>query len=150
MNTNNTTMQHSIRALLIIFALIPCASFGQNWGVGFRLGDLSGLTLKKYSGGHAFEFSIGRANTFVGNNFYYNSYARWYDDKHFGYKDHEFLDYRATTPLGIQFHYLVQKNVKGATGLDWYYGIGAQLRWQQYRFDYRYKWDNGKIGRAHV
>ena len=136
-------MLRNLQALVVLFLLISFPSYGQNWGIGFRLGDPSGLTVKKYSGNHAFELNIGRSHMFAGNDYYYRSYGRWYDGKHFGYKDHEFLDYHGTIPLGLQFHYLVQKNVKSATGLDWYYGIGAQLRWQTYRFDYRYKWDNG-------
>ncbi len=136
-------MLRILQAPLVLFLLLSIPSYGQNWGVGFRLGDPSGLTLKKYSGNHAFELSIGRSHMFAGHDYYYNSYGRWYDGEHFGYNAHEFLGYRGSTPLGVQLHYLVQKNVKGAEGLDWYYGLGGQVRWQTYNFEYRYKLDNG-------
>lgn len=128
----------SITLTLFTFAL-SAALHAQAWGVGFRLGELSGLTVKKYNGASAWEFNLGRAHSFVRDNYYYDSYARWYDRKHFGWKANEFLGYRATVPLALQVHYLRQKPVSGAAGLDWYYGVGGQVRWQSYDFDYRYK-----------
>ncbi len=136
-------MRNHIPTLTAICLLIPCTALCQNWGVGFRLGDPSGLTVKKYWAGHGFEVSFGRTHIFSGSNFYYDRYSHWYDDQHFNYKEHEFLGYQATVPLGLQLHYLVQKNISGATGLDWYYGFGGQFRTQQYRYNYRYKAENG-------
>jgi hypothetical protein len=135
-----------MRPLLCVFLLlsltVPVSTRAQNWGIGFRLGDPSGLTIKKYSGNKAFELSIGRTHVFSGNH-YVGVYDRWYDGKHFKHKDHQLLGYRSSVPVGIQFHYLIHKDIADATGLTWYYGIGGQLRVRNYRFDYRYKAENG-------
>lgn len=132
-----------MRLALLAFLLLPFASFAQNWGLGFRLGDPSGLTVKKYNGDRAWEFNIGRTHLFNRNSYYHDRYDRWYADQHFNHKAHELINYRYSRALGIQLHRLYHEDVKNATGLRWYYGFGGQLRFQQYRYDYRYKVDNG-------
>ena len=129
--------------LLLVLLLLPLTTLGQNWGIGFRLGDPSGLSVKKYDGNHAWELNVGRSHLFDRHDRYYDRYDRWYADQHFNYKAHELVNYSYGRALGIQLHYLVQKDVKNATGLGWYYGFGGQLRFQQYRYDYRYKLENG-------
>ncbi len=126
---------------LLLFLLISCTGsmWAQGWGIGFRLGDPSGLTVKKYNGQSALELNIGRAHPFSNDQFYYDFYDRWYDGKHFGYTAHQFLGYRSTVPLGIQLHWVKQKSVKSAEGLEWYLGLGAQMRWQTVDLAYRYK-----------
>ncbi|MBK9760207.1 MAG: hypothetical protein IPO90_09610 [Flavobacteriales bacterium] len=126
---------------LLLLVLLPASTIAQNWGIGFRLGDPSGISIKKYNGNKAFELSIGRTH-FFSDNYYSHAYDRWYDGKHFKYKDHQLLAYRSSIPIGIQFHYLIHKDIAKAVGLQWYYGFGAQLRAQTYRFDYRYKLEN--------
>ena len=111
--------------------------------MGVRLGDPSGLTVKKYWSGHAFEVSLGRTH-FFGRDAYYNGhYDHWYKDQRFDHSAHEFLGYRANHALALQAHYLVQKPVKNAAGLDWYYGFGGQLRSYRYWYSYRYKPSQG-------
>lgn len=128
---------------LILLCLFPAAVSAQTWGVGFRLGDPSGITVKKYWAGHAFEVSLGRTHVFNGSQYYRGRYDHWYDEQHFGHGSHEYVGYRATPAIGLQAHYLVQKDVKNAGGLDWYYGFGGQVRSVQYYYDYRYKTGNG-------
>jgi len=140
MNAQTSTV---MRNLLLALLLLPLTSLGQNWGLGFRLGDPSGLTIKKYNGNKAFELSIGRTHLFNRSDYYYGRYDRWYVDQNFNYKAHELLNYSYGRAVGIQFHYLVHKEVKNAVGLQWYYGAGVQLRLMSYRYNYRYKLENG-------
>jgi hypothetical protein len=127
----------------MICALLPATSMAQNnWGIGVRLGDPSGLTVKKYAKSHAWEFSLGRTHLFTNRNYYNDRYYTWYNGRQFGYKEHQMLSYKANA-LGLQVHYLLHRPMKDAVGLDWYYGFGGQLRMQQVRYDYRYKVENG-------
>ena len=125
--------------LLLLMFPFACAVSAQGWGIGFKLGDPSGLSVKRYNGESAFELDLGRAHPFANDQFYYDFYDRWYDGKHFGYTAHQFIGYRATVPLAVQLHWLKQRSVKGADGLEWYLGLGAQVRWQTVDLAYRYK-----------
>ena len=140
MNAQNLS---SMRTLLLALPFLPLTALGQNWGIGFRLGDPSGLSIKKYAGDHAFELSVGRTHLFDRNNYYYDRYDRWYGDQNFNHKEHQLVSYSHGRAVGIQFHYLVHKDVKNATGLRWYFGAGGQVRLMRYRYDYRYKLENG-------
>ena len=135
-------MRNPLHTLLLVGALLPAISFAQ-WGVGFRLGDPSGLTVKKYWSGHAVEVSLGRTHLFSQSAYYNDRYDNWYSDQRFDHSAHEYMGYRASPALGLQLHYLVQKDVKNAGELDWYYGFGGQIRSQQYYYNYRYKPGNG-------
>lgn len=131
-------MRNNLFTLAVLVAMLPAPLMAQ-WGIGFRLGDPSGLTVKKYWSGHAFEASLGRTHLFRNNGYYHDHYDHWYTDQHFDHVAHEFLSYRASPALGLQLHYLVQKDVRNAGDLDWYYGFGGQVRSQQFYYDYRYK-----------
>jgi hypothetical protein len=135
-------MRSNLLALVIILSLAPGA-MAQDWGVGILLGDPSGLSVKKYNGEHAWEFSLGRTHLFSNSRYYNNSYNNWYNHQDFGYRDHELLNYRSTVPIGLQVHYLIHRQIKDAGGLSWYYGVGAQLRVQRLEYDYRYKVEGG-------
>ena len=131
-------MRHHFTAVLLL-TLITTSANAQNWGLGIRLGDPSGITVKKYGEGHAWEFNLGRTHVFSGHGYYNDHYAYWYDHQHFNYKDHEYIDSHGSIPLGLQVHYLFQKPVKNADGLQWYWGFGGQVRTQKIYYDYRYK-----------
>lgn len=117
----------------------------QNWAVGIRLGDPSGITVKKYTGNRAIELSAGRTRIWYGNSWYDKRFDDWYKDKKFGYEDFDYLGFnKPSVPIGLQLHYLFNKNIAkigdaNTDGLHWYYGFGGQLRFQTYTFDYRYK-----------
>src|SRR5690606_3855269 len=62
----------------------------------------------------------------------------------FGYSDFQYRGYSASTPIGVQVHYLFRKSINTVadeqiSGLEWYYGFGGQFRYQTYTYDYRYK-----------
>ncbi len=108
----------------------------KNWGIGLRLGDPFGLSVKKYNRNKAWEFNIGRT-----------SYWGWhgYNDAFYDYKP--FKDYRrvdirsahATRALSIQAHHLWHRNFSDVSGLDWYYGVGGQLKSMNVRYRVRYE-----------
>jgi hypothetical protein len=111
------------------------SSSGKNFGVGVKLGDPLGLSLKKYNGNKAFELIIGRSYYYGGADYYGYYYKH---DKRFknGYV-YGGYDTRST-PIAIQLHYLIHKDISSVDGLQWYYGVGGQLRYAT--FKYRY-WD---------
>jgi len=131
-------------AMSVVFFCMN-SSFGQDWGIGVRLGDPSGLTLKKHMDGSAFEISIGRTHMFSNrNNYYNNNFNDWYLDNNLNYKDFNYTGHKASAPIGIQLHYLIQKSLnkvadEDISGLEWYFGGGLQIRHQSYTYDYRYK-----------
>ncbi len=132
-------MRKTLPTLLFLATLLPATALAQQWGVGFRLGDPSGITVKKYWSGHAFEVSLGRTQFFRNDRYYNDHYDHWYSNQNFNHNAHEFLGYRANPALALQLHYLIQKPIKNAANLDWYYGFGGQLRSYHYWYSYRYK-----------
>lgn len=135
-------MRHPINILALSALLISSSASAQDWGIGFRLGDPSGVTVKHYWNNKAFEVSLGRTQFFTRNSFYSKEYERWYDRRDFKYDKHEFLSYGRSVPIGLQLHYLIQNPIAKANGLSWYYGFGGQMRLASYRFSYRYKLPN--------
>lgn len=130
--------------------LLSGSAMTQNWGVGLRLGDPSGITVKKYLGGSALELSVGRSHLFYNRGFYGNNFDKWYQKKNYNHFDYQYVGYRRFTPVAIQLHYLIQKDLGESLntdlgGLEWYFGFGGQLRFQSYYYDYRYK-VNGTSG----
>jgi len=135
------------KLLFSAFLLISMNIHAQDWGIGIRLGDPSGITLKKYMSSNALELSVGRTHLFNGRGWYDKGFNKWYNNKNFGYNDYDYVGYNSSVPLGIQIHYLFQKSItevaeEEISGLDWYFGFGGQLRFQNYSYDYRYKLTN--------
>ncbi|HAQ61633.1 TPA: hypothetical protein DCR49_06495 [Candidatus Delongbacteria bacterium] len=115
------------------FAQKKGGSTNNEWGIGIRLGDPSGLTVKKYFGNNSLEFSLGRSHTWYNDRYYDDYYHDYYDD----YKDYKVI----SDPIGFQCHYLFQKPInrigdQRVGGLDWYYGFGGQLITQSYYIYY--------------
>ncbi len=141
-------MNH-LKSFLLGIALIAAGNAvnaQDTWGLGVRVGDPSGITVKKYMSKNALELSIGRTHVWGPRNWYYDRFDHWYVDKKFGYKEYQYIGYRSSAPLGVQLHYLFNNPInnvgkESTDGLHWYYGLGAQFRFQTYDFDYRYKLD---------
>jgi len=115
-----------------------------SWGIGARLGDPTGITIKKYlAKGMAIEGSFGFTRFLAKNAFYNNKFNTWYLDKNYAYADFQYLGFTSTIPVGMQVHYLFQKPMLKSKvgGLNWYFGFGAQMTYRSYTFDYRYKLD---------
>lgn len=130
--------------LVVLLGTTVTQAQKKDWGIGLRGGDPSGITLKKYMGGNALEINVGRTHTFSGRGWYDNRFHEWYHDNKYDYKEFNYVGYRSSMPLAIQVHYLWQKSLNrvadaNVSGLDWYVGLGGQIRMQSYTFDYRYK-----------
>lgn len=144
-------MKKLFRGSLFIFSLflaMHATGQGQNLGVGVRLGDPSGLSVKKYFGNNkAFEVNLGRSHMFYSGSWYNKRFYDWYDDwdHRYEYGDYQYIGYSRSFPLAIQMHYLIQNDIKQVRDLQWYWGVGGQFRFQTYHFDYRYRYPNSSI-----
>jgi hypothetical protein len=142
----------SLLILVILLATNTFSSYAQNgkssspgYGIGVRLGDPTGISLKKYMKGKALELIVGRSYMFNGGRGYYNRrfdhrFEDWHRD-YPQYRDLQYVGYSRSFPISFQLHYLFQKDLKGIDNLQWYWGLGAQFRFQKYYFDYQYKLD---------
>lgn len=109
------------------------AANDRSWGIGLRLGDPLGLTVKKYlASGKPLEFNLGSSG-------YYGFDYRddFYDRDQFS--DFDYLDYDRGSSISLQAHYLFQKDFPNAQGLQWYWGFGPQLRFKSYEYYYRFR-----------
>lgn len=121
--------------------LFPFIGWAQSWGLGLRLGDPSGITLKHYKAGKAWELSVGRTRYWYKDDWYGKRFYRWYDGRDFPYAEISYQGYRAGAPIAVQLHFLIRKPLekKGNAGLEWYYGFGVQARLNTFYYNYRYK-----------
>lgn len=141
-------MKH-LKAILLSAVLLAAGNIVKaqdSWGLGVRLGDPSGISIKKYMSKNALELNIGRTYVWGHRGWYNDRFDYWYGNKKFGYPDYEYIGYRSSQPLAIQVHYLFNNPInsigqENTDGLHWYYGLGAQFRYQTYDFEYRYKID---------
>ena len=110
-------------------------------GVGVRFGDPSGITVKRYlDDNRALELSVGRTHFSYDDDWYFRKFGNWYDNQGFRHRDIDYLGHQRSVPIGVQLHYIIQKELSpNISDLDWYYGFGGQARFQSYRYDYRYK-----------
>jgi hypothetical protein len=133
-------------ALTALTIVSTNAQTTDNWGIGFRLGDPSGITVKRYMGKRALEINLGRTRMWYRRGWYDNRFDKWYTGKKYGYSEVKYVGYNASVPLSLQVHLLFHNDLNkiGSTepsGLDWYYGVGGQIRAQNYYYDYQYKLD---------
>jgi hypothetical protein len=111
------------------------STFPYHWGIGIKLGDPTGLSVKKYMGNKALELVVGRA-------YYYDSYYGYYKYHDDRYKHGYYYGpgpgrnvYDFSTPLSLQVRYLIHKNINDLQGLRWYFGFGGQVRSISYYYD---------------
>lgn len=108
---------------LILFSffnlLMISLSFAQKqeWAAGVRFGEPTGIEIKKYlkGGSNAIDVVLG-----VNGYGYGNGRKYWKDE----------YEYRRSATLMV--NYLWHKPIKGAKGLDIYYGVGGQLSSRRY------------------
>ncbi|WP_051295866.1 hypothetical protein [Eisenibacter elegans] len=111
----------TIRTLLLLvglLALFPLATQAQskNIAVGLRLGEPTGINVKKYlSNGNALDFVLG------GNGYGYHRGRRYWRD-----------EYEYRPGLVLMVNYLWQNQISGVDGLEWYAGVGGQVGSRRY------------------
>ena len=126
---------------ILALCLSSAAAFSQvgtsaqkSLGIGLRLGDPTGFTLKKYFGNDALEFNIG-----IPLNHGYD-YGTYYYDKHYNgkpfYNGYYYDNYHYNGGIAIQLHYLKHFDIKPVEGLQWYVGGGGQFRDHFYEVRY--------------
>lgn len=127
---------HAYTVLITLFSFTT--SYCQDFGVGLRLGDPMGISVKKYLGDNALEISFGSTVHYRGYdyNYFYNH------DNRYKNKNIYSVGYSRDYSIGIQVHYLLHQdldvNIKG--DLDWYFGVGGQFRLHKGTLHY---WENG-------
>lgn len=127
------------RLFLIIAMSLIIGSLQAQWEGGIRLGDPTGLTLKKYMGESALELNIGRSDLWYDDDYYRNRGRGYYENRNDDWDDFQYTDYRRGIPLSFQVHYLTHYAIKEIPNFYWYWGIGGQLRVHSYTASYRYK-----------
>src|SRR5690606_3038819 len=133
-------MKFMKRLILLAMLMATINSTAQkNMGLGVRFGDPTGISFKKYLGDNALEVNVGRTHWLYGNGWYKHRFDRWYKNQKHYYSNYEYLSYKSNVPVGIQVHYLFHKPLQALDGWDWYFGLGGQLRYQTFRYNYRYK-----------
>ena len=118
-------MKNTFCALLLLAFLFQFKLQAQetpNFGIGFKVGDLTGISLKKYLGESALEFNVGRVIRYRIPNYE----KSFYKFKEFNDSEFEYLGHQTEAPLAVQLHFMKHRPIAG--GLNWYYGIGAQAR----------------------
>ena len=113
-----------MRKLFLLLSLTVLACFGvstraaaqyNNWSIGFRLGEPSGINVRKYFGtNHAFDLNIG-------------TYGGLYGTK----RSYRTGDYKSVG-LTIQGHYLWHKALTKSESIRGYYGFGGQINNRRY------------------
>ncbi|MAY83994.1 MAG: hypothetical protein CMP59_07670 [Flavobacteriales bacterium] len=141
--SNYSIYKNILLAFLLTFSTLTFAQ-DDEWAAGLRLGDPTGLTLKKYDGDHAWQLNIGRSKWFYGDGWYNNRFNDWYGDGKYNYADYQYIGFKRSLPLAIQLHYLINNEITewdldGEGRLFWYYGFGIQFNYLSYVYDYRYK-----------
>ncbi len=125
----------------LVICLMLCLGGGslwaQQWGIGLRAGDPSGLTVKRFLGNNAWEFNIGQTDIWG-----FDASREFYDD----YDDYVYLDSRLRSAISLQLRYLAFKpiQIEGPDKLSWYAGIGGQLRSVAVDYRYRYRVGNDR------
>ncbi|WP_338236944.1 SH3 domain-containing protein [Persicobacter diffluens] len=103
-----------------------------DWGIGLRLGDPFGLSVKKYlARGRAFEINLGSTHSWG-----YSDQSQFYKRDRFYRQDYEYRGSEPTSSVSLQGHYLFSTQLGDVQGLRLYYGFGAQFRFltREYRF----------------
>jgi hypothetical protein len=138
--------------LLLFTALCSLDSFAQkklgsssqkNMAIGVRVGDPTGLTLKKYFGNSALEFNAGVPTYIFGRydyGYYYTHSNKYNKNGYYGYA------YNPVFSYAMQLHFTQLFDISAVEGLQWYAGGGLQLRQNIFETTY---YDN-YYGRAYT
>ncbi len=103
--------------VLLGWLMVPNRAQAQynNWAVGFRVGEPSGVNIRKYFGSnHAFDLNVGTYGGLYGN------YRKYRDG---AYK---------SVGLTVQGHYLWHKALTSSESLRGYYGFGGQFNTRRF------------------
>lgn len=94
------------------------------WGIGLTVVNSGGVSIKRYLGDNALEFTVGRYNPWNSYSFAYRDYKNRFDEYNVSYGGYDDI----INPIKFQLRYLKHKQISWAKGLTWYYGAGVQTR----------------------
>jgi hypothetical protein len=127
-------MKKLIGSIIILFMFI--SSYGQDRGIGIRLGIPMGISYKKYfDRDKAVELGIGTGYASWYPHYYENSFNDF--DRYEGY---DYVSHDVQSPLYLQGRYLIQNDIhiEGMMGkLEWYWGIGGIMKVAKVNYRYR-------------
>jgi uncharacterized protein YraI len=133
-NANNATKKSSNNKSKSNSGSASSAAY--KWGIGLRLGEPAGLTVKKYNSNNtAWEINLGRAARWghhYGKDDFYK-YSRYSNTNNYYYSG--FVPGFTTA---LQVRYMWSKPINGADGLSFYYGGGLQARFTPVKYRYYY------------
>lgn len=114
------------------------SNYNRNWGIGLRGGDPAGLTVKKYGAGKAWELNIGYTYYWSGSA-YRDAFFKY--DAYETYRNVDIKSWNTGRAIAIQVRHLWQKdlNLDEISGLEWYYGVGGQVKSMSVRYRYNYE-----------
>lgn len=116
-------------------------------GIGIRMGDAMGGTLKVYFlKRFAAEIVAGKAFGGINGQFHEKTFRENVPVPEINYAGHEVL-YSYGFHGRLMMHNLIPR---GFSGLDWYFGIGAQMRMVEGRYDYFAKTVDSKLERMNI
>lgn len=128
-----------LRGFFLVAALFSVTTvFGQSAGtigLGIKGGDPTGLSAKFYRKTGAIEVVVGRPYYFSGR-YHSDSYFRKRFYKKDKYKYYRYSTFEASNPVAIQVHFLKSRPTKAAKELNWYLGLGPQLRAHKIEYFY--------------
>ena len=109
-------MKKHLLSLVFLLCIVFASQAQKNeWGIGVRGGEPSGLTIKKYFGGGANALDI----SFGYNGYIYNRGRKYWHG-----------EYRRSVALLV--NYLWHKPISGANGFELYFGFGAKVSSRRY------------------
>jgi hypothetical protein len=127
-------MKKYVIGLLLFLGSSGLWAQSYQWGVGLRVGDPTGISVKRFMGSHAWELNLGQTHVWG-----FDAFREFEND----YNDYRYLDSRLKSAASLQVRYLTFKpiTIEGRDKLSWYAGLGGQLR--SVRVDYRYRYRVG-------
>ncbi|MDO1447988.1 SH3 domain-containing protein [Rhodocytophaga aerolata] len=118
------------------------SSNAYKWGIGLRLGEPLGVSVKKYNSNNtAWEVNLGRASRW---GHHYNGDDFYKHDKYDNRDMYKYYGYYPGFTTALQVRYLWSKPISGADGLSFYYGGGIQTRFTPVRYRYMYYYNNDR------
>lgn len=113
-------------------------------GIGFRAGDPLGATMKVYFlKRFAAEAIAGFAMGGINGKFHEKTFWRNNNPEEVQYLGHEIV-----YSYGFHARLLMHSQIsRGPKGMDWYWGVGAQMRLIEAKYDYFIKTDKSKLQR---
>lgn len=103
-------------------------------GIGLRIGDPLGITYKSYfDGKSALELTLGTTSGNRHGNYFQRSFTNKNKYDGFNYVNHS-VDYTVAMQGRLLWHETFPANVEGR--LDWFWGLGAQLRIAEVTYSY--------------